>query len=96
VAGPVEHRRRGACLVFVGFGAPEAAINPADLIEPQLTLRGSFVFPLHGYDPMLAFVRHHGEDLESIVTHRVPLEAAPEVIPLCDAGHTGKAVFVWE
>lgn len=74
----------------------EAAINPADLIERQLTLRGFFVFPLHGYDPMLALVRHHGEDLESIVTHRAPLEAAPEVIPLCDAGRTGKAVFVWE
>jgi hypothetical protein len=56
---------------------------------------GSFVFGLDDYQPMVDFFRQHGEDLESIVTHKVALADAPTVLPLVDAGRTGKVVFTW-
>lgn len=94
-SGAVAVPGRGGRVAFVGFGASEPAINPADLIQRQLTLLGSFVFPLDTYEPMLRFVRRHQVPVEAIVTHRVPLERAPDILPACDRGETGKVVFTW-
>lgn len=87
--------RRGR-VVFVGFGSDEAAINPASLINRQVTLMGSFVFGLDDYEPMVQFVRQHSVPLESIVTHRQPLQTARDILPACDRGETGKVIFTWE
>lgn len=87
---------RGGRVAFVGFGDAEPALNPADLIDRQLTLFGSFVFPLDTFDPLVRFVRTHGETLEEIVTDRVTLQDVPAVMPAVDRSETGKVVIVWE
>lgn len=80
---------------FVGFGAKENALSPAHFIEKQLTLFGSFVFPIDAYDEILRFVKRHTVDLEATITHRVPLADAPDIFVACDRGETGKVIFTW-
>lgn len=92
----VRAAARQGRLAYVGFGDPLPAINPADLIDRELTVMGSFVFGLDDYAPMLDFLQRHEENLESIVTHRVPLSSAPDILPAVDKGQTGKVVFTWE
>ena len=87
---------RNGRVAFVGFGAKEPAISPAHFIEKQLTLMGSFVFPIDHYEEILAFVGRHQIPLEATVTHRVGLEEAPEIFAAFDRGDTGKVVFVWD
>ena len=57
---------------------------------------GSFVFPIGAYEEIVSFVRRHAVPLEALITHRVPLQAAAEILPECDRGETGKVVFTWE
>ena len=91
----VDVTGRGGRVCFVGFGAAQPALTPAQFIEKQLTLFGSFVFPIDRYEEILAFVQTHAVPLEATVTHRVPLDAAPDVFPAFDRGETGKVVFTW-
>lgn len=86
---------RGGRVAFVGFGAKEPAISPSQFIEKQLTLMGSFVFPIDHYEDILGFVSRHNIRLEKTITHRVGLEEAPEIFAAFDRGETGKVVFVW-
>lgn len=86
---------RNGRVAFVGFGAKEPAISPAQFIEKQLTLMGSFVFPIDHYEEILGFVSRHQIPLEATVTHRVGLDEAPEIFAAFDRGETGKVVFVW-
>jgi propanol-preferring alcohol dehydrogenase len=95
-AATVAAAANGGKIAFVGFGASEPAINPSAFISKQLTLMGSFVFPLDAYEPTLRFVRERQVPLEAIVTHRLPLDAAPEIFPAFDRGETGKVVFTWD
>lgn len=93
--GAIEATCRGGRVAFVGFGATEPAISPAQFIQKQLALLGSFVFPIDAYEEIADFVRRHAVPLEATVTHQVPLDDAPDVFPACDRGETGKVVFVW-
>lgn len=95
-AATITAAARGGKIAFVGFGASEPSINPSKFIDKQLTLMGSFVFPLDAYDPTLRFVQERQIPLESIVTHRVPLDVAPEIFPAFDRGETGKVVITWD
>lgn len=93
--GAVDCLRLGGRAVFVGIGSQGNTINPHQIIGRQLTLMGSFVLPLPMYWQMLRFVQDHSLPLEAIVTHRFPIERAPEAFTLFDSGATGKVVFEW-
>jgi threonine dehydrogenase-like Zn-dependent dehydrogenase len=93
--GAVESLRLGGRAVFVGIGSQGTTINPMQIIGKQATLMGSFVLPLPMYWEMLRFVLDHQVPLEAIVTHRFPIERAPEAFTLFDSGATGKVVFEW-
>jgi threonine dehydrogenase-like Zn-dependent dehydrogenase len=54
---------------------------------------GSFVFPIDAYERILEFVQTQDVPLERIVTHTVPLDEAPEILPAFDRGETGKVIF---
>lgn len=95
-AAAVEATGRSGRVAFVGFGETQPAISPAQFIEKQLTLFGSFVFPIDRYEEMLRFVQTHEVPIEATVTHRVRLDDAPEVFPAFDRGETGKVVFTWD
>ena len=86
---------RSGRVCFVGFGATQPTLSPSQFIEKQLTLFGSFVFPIDRYEEILRFVQTHDIAIEDTVTHRVSLDDAPEVFPAFDRGETGKVVFTW-
>lgn len=86
---------RSGRVCFVGFGATQPTLSPSQFIEKQLTLFGSFVFPIDCYEEMLRFVQGHDIAIEETVTHRVSLDDAPELFPAFDRGETGKVVFTW-
>ena len=94
--GAVDCLRLGGKAVFVGFGAREKTLNPSQFIGRQLTLMGSFVIPIHMYYDMLQFVLAHHLPLDEMVTHRFPIEAAPEAFALFDQGKTGKVILEWD
>ena len=91
----VEATGRNGRVAFVGFGETQPTLSPAQLIEKQLTLFGSFVFPIDRYEEILEFTLKHKVPIEATVTHRVSLDDAPEVFPAFDRGETGKVVFGW-
>ncbi len=93
--GAVDCLRLGGKAVFVGFGARDKTLNPSQFIGRQLTLMGSFVIPIYMYDDLAQFILDHDLPLEEMVTHRFPLEQAPEAFALFDQGATGKVVLEW-
>ena len=60
-----------------------------------MTLIGSFVLPIQMYFDMVRFVRDRKVPLDAMITHRFPLEKAPEAFTLFDSGKTGKVVLEW-
>jgi propanol-preferring alcohol dehydrogenase len=87
---------RGGKAVFVGAGSSEKAINPGQMIGAQLTLMGSFVLPLWMTWEMVSFIHDQNISFESIVTHKFPIEEAPEAYRIFDKGETGKVIFQWD
>jgi threonine dehydrogenase-like Zn-dependent dehydrogenase len=87
--------RRGGKAVFVGAGSSEKVINPGQIIGSELTLMGSFVIPLWMSWEMVDFLDTQQVSFEGIVTHRFPIEEAPEAYRIFDEGKTGKVVFEW-
>jgi threonine dehydrogenase-like Zn-dependent dehydrogenase len=86
---------RNGGVVFVGFGTSEPTLQPSQIVERQLKLMGSFVFPIDHYDEILTFVRRHNVPLEATVTHTLSLDDAPAIFAAFDRGETGKVVFTW-
>jgi len=93
--GAVDCLRLGGKAVFVGFGVQDKTLNPSQFIGRQLTLMGSFVMPVYMYYDLAQFVLDHDLPLDRMVTHRFPLEKAPEAFALFDQGATGKVVLEW-
>ncbi len=80
---------------IVGFGHGQASVHLSEIIDRQLILRGSSIFGLGDYYDMLEFIRRTRVPLESVITHRFPIERAPEAFRLADQAATGKVVFEW-
>ena len=92
-ATSVDVTTRGGRVAFVGFGSGIPSISPTNFIEKQLTLMGSFVFPIDAYERIVDFVQSQRVPLESMVTHTVGLDDAPDVIAAFDRGETGKVII---
>ena len=83
-------------MAFIGESR-ETTIRPSEqLIRKQLTLIGSWYFPIHEYDEITAFITEKAIPVEKLVTHRFSLDEAAEAFRLFDERKTEKAVFVWE
>ncbi len=92
-ASSVEVTARGGRIAYCGFGSGEPSISPSSFIEKQLTLMGSFVFPIDAYEDILGFVQAQFVPLEAMVTHTVGLDDAPDIIAAFDRGETGKVII---
>ena len=92
-ATSVDVTTRGGRVAFVGFGSGIPSISPTSVIEKQLTLMGSFVFPIDAYESILHFVQSQQVPLESMVIHTVGLDGAPDMIAAFDCGETGKMII---
>lgn len=93
--GAVDCLRLGGQAVFVGLGNRDKSLNPAQFINRQLTLMGSFVLPIPMYWDMARFIVDRKLPLEAMITHRFSIEAAPEAFELFDRGQTGKVILAW-
>ena len=80
--------------VFVGFGARGPTVNLTQIIGRGQTLIGSQIFDIVDFPSILDAVRRGGIDLERVVTHRFPLQAAAEAFRVADEASAGKVVFV--
>ena len=83
-------------IVIVGAGDAEMNLEPIQVIEKELTIRGNSVYSVREYFDTVDFVRTHRLPLEDLITHRFRIEQAPEAFALFDRGDTGKVVFEWE
>jgi len=78
---------------WIGNGDPETSV-PQYIIGRGLTLTGCWIFSIDTYDELARFLVDHRLSLEKMVTHRFPLESAPEAFRLFDTSKTGKIVFL--
>jgi threonine dehydrogenase-like Zn-dependent dehydrogenase len=98
---PHAHRDLIAALGYrgraaiVGFGNSSPSVNLCDIIDRQLTIQGSSIFPIGSFWEMCDFFRRQKIDLESVVTHRFSIADGPEAFSLADRAATGKIVFEW-
>ncbi|SFC39938.1 alcohol dehydrogenase, propanol-preferring [Bacillus sp. OV322] len=83
-------------VAFVGE-SKESTIKPSQqLIRKQVTLIGSWYFPIQEFDEIAEFIVRKKLPVEKLVTHRFKLEEAETAFRLFDERKTEKAVFVWE
>jgi threonine dehydrogenase-like Zn-dependent dehydrogenase len=87
-------RRRGT-LVLVGLGR-ESHIGPVrELILKEITVKGSWIFGIPDWQPMVDFIRSHQVDVMSTVDRVVPIERFEESVFEADAAKVAKIVFTW-
>lgn len=81
---------------FIGEGN-ELKINPSvQFIRKQITLIGSWYFPIFEYDEITRFIMEKNLPVEKLVSHTFKLEDAATAFRMFDERETEKAVFVWE
>ncbi|MGW6666360.1 zinc-dependent alcohol dehydrogenase family protein [Peribacillus sp. NPDC055009] len=83
-------------VAFVGE-SKETTIKPsAQLIRKQISVVGSWYFPIQEFDEITEFIVRKKLPVERLVTHKFRLEEAETAFRLFDERKTEKAVFVWE
>lgn len=85
--------RRGV-LVCVGHGEGLAVSVSADLIAPERAVLGSEYFPYDSLHANLRLLERHGPMLESIITHRFPVEELVAAWSVFESGDSGKVVVI--
>ena len=81
--------------VEIGVGA-DTTIKPSQqLMQKELTLMGSWIFKLHEWEDLLAFVRRHALPIQAVVAKRFRAADAVAAFELADAATTGKLVLEW-
>jgi threonine dehydrogenase-like Zn-dependent dehydrogenase len=88
--------RKLGSVAFIGESR-STTINPSDqIIRKLLHVIGGWHFPLGEWQEMTRFVLDHNIPVTQTITHRFPLQDAPEAFRLFDQRVTEKAIFVWE
>lgn len=82
-------------VAFIGE-SKETTIKPSQqLIRKQITVMGSWYFPIQEFDEIAEFIVRKNLPVEKLVTHTFKLEEAEEAFRMFDDRETEKAVFVW-
>lgn len=83
-------------VAFIGE-SKETTIRPSEqLIRKQITVIGSWYFPIFEYEEIADFIVKKGLPVEKLVTHKFKLQEAETAFRLFDERKTEKAVFVWD
>lgn len=83
-------------VAFVGESR-ESTIRPSEqLIRKQVTLMGSWYFPIQEFAEIMEFIVRKNIPVEKLVTHTFALDEAEKAFRLFDERKTEKAVFIWE
>jgi 2-desacetyl-2-hydroxyethyl bacteriochlorophyllide A dehydrogenase len=86
-------RGRGTISVVGAHFEPDYPLDNALMFERELTLRFTIGDPAHDRDQLLASIAAGRLDPAQIITHRLPLDAAPEAYRLFDAREATKVVL---
>jgi propanol-preferring alcohol dehydrogenase len=92
----IEALRVEGTAAMVGLGSQQPSIAPALMFGRQLGVYSSNLYPQRMVPEIFDFVQQRAVPLASIITHRFPIEAAPEAFRLADTATTGKVVFAWD
>ncbi|HVL54620.1 MAG TPA: zinc-binding dehydrogenase, partial [Vitreimonas sp.] len=85
----------GRCAWVGEGGTVELPVSPL-VIHPQVTIHGSWVTSLGHMAELLDRLVRWNLRLSSLVTHRLPLEAAAEAYRVADGGAAGKVCLVMD
>jgi threonine dehydrogenase-like Zn-dependent dehydrogenase len=88
-------RDRGRCAWVGEGGTVELEVSPL-VIHKQAVIHGSWVTSLGHMAELLDDLVRWSLRLESLVTHRLPLDAAAEAYQIADAGAAGKVCLVMD
>jgi propanol-preferring alcohol dehydrogenase len=94
----IQVLRRGGRAAFVGIGAHGPTTDLSGIIGKELTLRGSFVMPIHYYWDLVDFMLQYDlpAKYQQMITHRYKLEDANEAFRVAESARAGKIVFEWD
>jgi propanol-preferring alcohol dehydrogenase len=94
----IQVLRRGGRAALVGIGAHGPTTDLGPIIGKELTLRGSFVMPIHYYWDLVDFMLEHDlpPKYAQMITHRFRLEDAAEAFRVAESARAGKVVFEWD
>jgi threonine dehydrogenase-like Zn-dependent dehydrogenase len=84
---------KNSILGWVGMRNNKHAMDMDIFIRKQLTLRGSYVFPLPMYPEFMKFLSSKKIHFSDIVSKQVPLSAANQAVQDIDSGVVGKYMF---
>lgn len=82
--------------VYVSFGGTCELDAPQQIVQKEITLRGSWMFSIPTLMDALQFAVDHEVDLGGVITTTCSITEAPEAIKAFDRGGTGKTVIVWD
>lgn len=81
-------------VAFIGENT-KVTVDPSNqFIRKQITVKGSWYFPIHEFDEIAKFVVERKLPVEKLVTHKFKLEEAETAFRLFDGKETQKVVFV--
>lgn len=99
---PAAHRlcidatRRLGHVAFVGesyaFGPTELYVSP-DMIRKGLTLHGCWHYSLDRFDALMQVIRSRPQQLDELITHRLPMSRVQEAFEISASGQCGKIVL---
>ncbi len=88
--------KRGGTVVLVGLGHATSVGTVPQAILRQVTIKGSWIFDIEDWQPMLQFVREHDlVDLKATVDKIVPIDHFEEAFSEADRALAGKIIFDW-
>lgn len=87
--------KRGGTVVLVGLGHDTSVGTVPQAILRQVTIKGSWIFDIADWQPMLQFVRDHDIDLTSTIDKIVPISQFESAYLEADQALAGKIVFDW-
>ena len=89
----LEFTRCGGTVMFCGENYNTFEIVPSNhIIHKELTVKGAFYFTADDFTEIVEMYRN-GFDVSALVSHRVPIDEAPEIIAQFAAGNTGKVLI---
>lgn len=88
--------KRGGTIVLVGLGHATSVGPVPQAILRQVTIKGSWIFDIADWQPMLQFAREHElVDLMATVDKIVPINQFEQAFDEADRALAGKIIFDW-
>ena len=92
----IQATRKWGKIVFIGEGGTVNFQPSPDIIHDQKTIYGSWVTNIWRMEELVERIERWGIHPEELITHRFPLEKAPEAYSLMASGNCGKVAVCFD